>query len=95
MLFDDVKKEKFLLVLMYILIFLRDMQIVNVSFGVFSALFLVGAIILTPSALSLYVICLVPFCRALPYSEMLVIALGAIAIKSVGKKRKLHNPILY
>lgn len=95
MLFTNNKKEKLLLVITYILIFVRDMQIVNIPFMVFSLLSLLGAILLSPSVLCTYIICLVPFCRALPYSEMILITLCILAIWMIKNKKKLYSPILY
>lgn len=95
MILNSIKKEKILLSVTFTLIFLRDMQVINVPFIVFSAILFLGAIILSPQALCTYVICLVPFCRALPYSEMLLIVLCVTLIKMFQKTKKIHNPILY
>lgn len=95
MLFTNNKREKLLLVITYILIFARDMQIVDIPFTVFSLLGLFGAILLSPSELCTYIICLVPFCRALPYSELILISLCTLIIWMFRNKKKLHSPILY
>lgn len=95
MIFKTNQKEILLLFITYLLIFVRDMQIINIPFLCFSFLCIIASITLPLSLLYMYIICLVPFCRALPYSEMILIVLISTLVRRIIKDGKIKHPISY
>lgn len=85
------------IVILTALILGRDLANISVPFIVFSSIVLVFGLITNSNGRLLLLSYLLPFCRALPYSEMLLIVLGIellYSIKKIEVHVKLYLPIL-
>lgn len=85
------------IVILTALILGRDLANISVPFIVFSSIVLVFGLITNSNGRLLLLSYLLPFCRALPYSEILLIVLGIellYSIKKIEVHVKLYLPIL-
>lgn len=95
MLNKEVKKTGLLLIITIAVIWYRDLMNTNLPFVVFSGLALISGLTLGTGGRFLYVCTLLPFCRGLPYSEIMLIILVVEAASLVIKKDKIKVAYLY
>lgn len=85
------------IVILTSLILGRDLINISVPFIVFTAIVILGGLFTDSNGRLVVISYLLPFCRALPYSEMLLVVLGIELLCSIKKKKihiKLYFPIL-
>lgn len=93
-------KEKYAyvaIIIFSVLILVRDLANISIPFVIFSLLIAVFGVFTDSNGRLIIISYLLPFCRALPYSEMLLITLGIemlFKIKNLRIHAKLYLPIL-
>lgn len=76
-------------ILTILLILVRDILSISIPFILFSGICAVASVILNQQNRILYILSLLPFCKGLPYSEMILIVLLIDLLFSIFSKKKL------
>ena len=76
-------------ILTILLILVRDILSISIPFILFSGICAVASLILNQQNRILYILSLLPFCKGLPYSEMILIVLLIDLLFSIFSKKKL------
>lgn len=76
-----------------ILILIRDLLFLNIPFLVFTIICLFSSFILNQENRFIYLLSLLPFCKGLPYSEMILFVLFVDFIFELKKKQRFINII--
>ncbi len=81
----------------YVLIWSRDIMHISISFSVISAVSLMFGLIFNPSEKFCYICILLPFCRGIPYSEIILMYICIDFLKKIKHikwENKVYLPIL-
>lgn len=88
--FNKIVNSYIAIMVLTLLIFVRDLGHIKVPFIIFSFTVFIFSLLTDSNGRLLIISYLLPFCRALPYSEMLVIVLFIDVVFSI-KKIKVHS----
>lgn len=88
--FNKIVNSYIAIMVLTLLILVRDLGHITVPFIIFSFTVLIFGLLTDSNGRLLIITYLLPFCRALPYSELLIIVLFIDMVFSI-KKIKVHS----